>query len=59
MEAPKKKVANVFLPSKCYIFSLQFQKYVTTKRSTSLLHEVFAMGASSRGTKQHSPHMFQ
>jgi len=59
MEAPEKKVANVFLPSKCYIFSFQFQRYATMRRNTSMLHEVFAMGTSSRGTKRHSPHMFQ
>jgi hypothetical protein len=58
MEGPKKKVANVLLPSKHYIFFVQFQKYVTMRRSTLMLQEVFAMGTSSKGTKLHSSHMF-
>jgi hypothetical protein len=53
MECPRKKTTNVILPSKNYIFSFQFQRYVITKRGTSVLHEVFAMGTSSRGSEIH------
>jgi hypothetical protein len=53
----KKGCQCVFI-IKRYIFSLQFQRYATTRRGTTMLHEVFAMGTSSRGTKLHLLHMF-
>jgi hypothetical protein len=40
----EKKDYQCDLPSKHYIFSLQFQIYVTTKISTSMQQEIFAMG---------------
>jgi hypothetical protein len=36
MEGPIRKATNVLLPSKCYIFSLQFQRYVTMRIGTSI-----------------------